>query len=317
MLTVGLLALGCLPGDERPEPGELFVAAEPSAATKDGFTTSDGWTIVFDRVLMTVGHVFLEEDSNSEFTGSSGPPCNMYTRGGYNRLFDFPAIDREKVAVVFGLGTCAVSFGLFPPSEDTLLGPGVRSVDVTYMQERSASDDYDDAVIAIVRGRSTDGQVEKRFNWSFAGAHSARECLTTGSLGGGSGDEPPGVVSIVELHGGQSSSLTLEARAEELFRVAPHDDEPLHFDRFAEADADSDGVITLDELDEVDAPTPTIEGAGIAGGTGTGGSSTIAPPNDSEISLLDLVKYGLVPKMVRIKGGGPCLTDGPYGNQDE
>jgi len=42
-LFVGaFLATGCLPADTRPEPGRVYVTAELSEPSANGFTTDDG-----------------------------------------------------------------------------------------------------------------------------------------------------------------------------------------------------------------------------------------------------------------------------------
>ena len=40
---------GCLPGDERPEPGSVLLNVKRSDAAADGFVTDDGWLAGFVR----------------------------------------------------------------------------------------------------------------------------------------------------------------------------------------------------------------------------------------------------------------------------
>ena len=80
---------------------------------------------------------------------------------------------------------------------------------------------------------------------------------------------------------------------------APADTAPLHFDAYAAADADSDGIITLDELTEVAAPTddPWPDDAG---GGGPGAAS------ERPDTLGELVYSFLLPRITRLRGGGAC-----------
>jgi hypothetical protein len=59
-LLMGLCATGCLPGDDRPEPGTVLLMAEASEATTDGFTTEDGWTVALRHFLTALGDVDLD-----------------------------------------------------------------------------------------------------------------------------------------------------------------------------------------------------------------------------------------------------------------
>jgi hypothetical protein len=53
----------CLPADNRPVPASILVTAQPSEATKHGFVTDDGWEVKFDRVLLALGDVDLDDDA--------------------------------------------------------------------------------------------------------------------------------------------------------------------------------------------------------------------------------------------------------------
>jgi hypothetical protein len=289
-LIASVALVACLPGDDRPEPGSLLVSAEASAATKNGFTTADDWKVAFDRVVIAVGDIEMYDEPRL----NAGVPCNDYSRTYYNRLFDFTVVGHERVGIMYGLGSCSVGFALRPPNGDTILGPGTSDADLTAMRSVSSFDDFD-GLTAVIRGRATKGGVQKSFDWSFRGAAVVTECNAA---------EGAGFVSIIDLDGGDAFELTLEARAQELFRVAPDDEEPLHFDAFAAADGavegtEADGIITMDELAEVDAPPPTVVDPDT--------EPPIADPEAEPPKLSDVLRFGLAPRMMRVKGGGQCL----------
>ena len=263
-------ASGCLPGDTRPAPQSLLVTAEPSPATEAGFETADGFRVEFERLVLALGSVDFEEDDAS---------CNSYAEAYYDRLFDFAVAGREKVGTVYGLGTCRVEFRLRSPSADALLGPGATPADKVFMRTR-ASDPYAEAENASVlaTGAATRGDVRKRFGWVFRRSYEITDCE-------GQGGE--GLATTVLLREGESGELPLEVRGEELFREGPDDSAPLLFARIASADADRDGVVTLDEL-------PLVP------------SFTVPEATDS---LARVVYEDLLPRLVRVRGGGACRTE--------
>lgn len=286
LVALGLVGSGCLPGDERPEPGSLFVTAGPNQATANGFATPDGWDVTFDRFVTAVGHVRLSKSS-----------CNPYGEPHYTWLFDFTEAEREKVALIYALGDCGLEFDFRPPDYDSPLGAGATAADKTFMRV-PASDAFgtDQRIAVIARGSAERGGVTKRFDWHFRHRYEIKECPSA------SGD---GFVSDVTLEGGDELTLHIIVRAEELFRQAAIDEAPLHFDRFAEADADGDGAITLDELIEVDAPLDNGLG-------GTGGADAGAPDGGSAaatLSLAELVYLHLLGRIMLLEGGGTCAAE--------
>ena len=235
-LVLCLLAVaGCLPGDDRPEAGSLFVSAEPSAAISDGVTTDDGWTITFDRLLTALGDIRLYKEDNHD------GDCNDYANTRYEWLFDFTVATREKVGIVYGLGQCSVEFSMREPSGDTVLGAGTTQADYDAMIIRD-SDGYTEsreAVVRVIGDAARDG-VSKSFDWTFRRRYDVKRCRDAG-----------GSLSTLQLNGGDDRTFRLEMRGEALFRQND-DSELLGFDRIAAADADEDGAVTLDELGDVE-----------------------------------------------------------------
>jgi hypothetical protein len=275
--AAALLLVGCLPGDTRPTPAVLHFTVEPSPAVPGGVTTSDGWHISFEKLLVGLGGARIE-----------GAACNSYANAGYERLFDFTVPGQQKLSDVYGLGTCEVELRLRTPGSDALLGEGVTAADLDFMRAQET-----DAVVtlgrrsAYVRGRASRGEVTKRFEWSFRLGFNLDECP-------GAGDA--GLAGEVNLQGGTTLPLALVIHGEELFRERLNDASPLRFDAIADADTDGDQAITLEELASVPGPAPEAD-AGLV--SGDGGAPTLA----------DLLYRGLVPRMVRPGDGEACVVE--------
>ena len=291
LLVAGLTfaGAGCLPGDERPLPARIDVVTEPSPMTQQGLTTSDGWTVTFDRFVLAVGDARLDDDS-----------CNAYTESHYERLFDFTVAKREKVALMYGLGRCGFRYRARSPSEETIVSSGASEADRIAMR-LEGSDAYasNQRIALIARGRASRGDRVKRFDWSFRHSYQVRQCTRR------SGD---GEISELDLKSGDQLTVSIEVRGEELFRLAPVDGLPLHFDSYAEADTDADGWITLEELDQVDSgngePAGVGGGGGAAGFGGAGGAPGLG--SGTPLRLGEVVYELLLPRVTRLAGGGPC-----------
>jgi hypothetical protein len=275
----------CLPADGRPEPGSLLLKAEPSEGTRNGFTTNDGWSIALDRFITALGGVEVDDPEGSE----NG--CADYSETNYEWLFDFRAVDRaEKVGLVYGLGQCEVEWRHRGPSPDTRLGTGTSDRDLEEMRVE-ASDDYVDERPTTLRviGQAEKNGLTMRFDWSFRAGFRVSECESLPS-------NEAGLVSRVTLSADVEQTMTVEVRAEELFRSTTEEEAPFLFDGIAAADLDQDGAITLEELALVPAP-PQPEPT---------------DPEQTEVpveSMSDLIYERLLPRVTRISGGGACTTE--------
>jgi hypothetical protein len=272
------LAASCLPGDERPIPASVYVFAEPSAATRDGFITDDGWTISFDRFLTALGDVDLDADPDSNLE-----TCSDYSETNYDRLFDFTQVTSEKIGIVYGLGTCSVEFRLRSPSDDALIEAGATEVDVETMRERATDAYVEEQRTAVwVIGTATKGDEVRSFDWLFRTSYEIDRCTSS------DGEK---YVSVVSLEGAARVELRVEVRGEELFRSVDEDAAPFLFEPFANADADEDTILTLEELDAV---------------------PYFAPPEEDETApetLGALVYQVLVPRVARLGDAGPCEAE--------
>lgn len=285
-----LAQAGCLPADTRPEPGSIVVTIEPSEGTRGGFESSDGWTVKIDRALTAMGSVDLDGDPDGDEES-----CNAYSDARYDWTLDLLAADGDKLGLVYGLGRCSVEFRLRAPSDDTVLGAGVTADDVALLRSEG-SDAYaqDQRVSLHVRGSAARGSERFTFEWSFRRSYELDSCADA------SGD---GYSSVLDLAGGAERELAVVASVEELFRVAPSDDAPIELDLFMAADADESGDVTLEELATVAAP-PQEEWVVVEQGE----EDPFAEEGVPE-TLADLVYVYNLPRIPRVKGGGPCEAD--------
>lgn len=240
-LLVLMASAGCLPGDERPVPGSVQVDVDSNDTAATGFTTDDGWDISFDRFITALGDIRIHDDEE----GVGDDSCADYAETRYDRLFDFTADDKSNVGLVYGLGTCSLAFRLRAPSTDSLLGDGVNAQDRELMRiEASDTHVTDERTSLLVRGRAHKDGVTKEFFWMFRRSYEIQRCR----------DEAGDVTSVVRLVGEDALTANIEVRPEELFRLLPSDDAPIEFGRIAAADADDDGLVTIEELDAVTIP---------------------------------------------------------------
>ncbi|MBK6518608.1 MAG: hypothetical protein IPG04_31845 [Polyangiaceae bacterium] len=285
-----LAQAGCLPADTRPEPGSIVVTIEPSEGTRGGFESSDGWTVKIDRALTAMGSVDLDGDPDGDEES-----CNAYSDARYDWTLDLLAAKGDKLGLVYGLGRCSVEFRLRAPSDDTVLGAGVTADDVALLRSEG-SDAYaqDQRVSLQVRGSAERGGERFTFEWSFRRSYELDSCADA------SGD---GYSSVLDLEGGAQRELSVVASVEELFRVAPTDDAPIELDLFMAADADESGDVTLEELATVAAP-PQQEWVVVEEGEEDPFEEEGVPE-----TLADLVYVYNLPRIPRVKGGGPCEAD--------
>lgn len=247
LFVVSSFVMGCLPGDTRPEPGQVYVTAEASSASTNGFSTDDGWSIRFERLMVGLGNVSL---------GREG--CNEYAGSGYDRLYEFTRPGAQKLGQAYGLGGCDIEFRLRSPSDEALLQEGTTATDREFMRE------LDSETLALAttlgldrrlprtgvyaRGTATRGDEVKQFDWKFQ--------MARYELSNCENPEDGTLTSAVDLQGGVTLRRAISFHGEDLFRVGVESADLLGFGAIASADADADGNITLKELADVEPPVP-------------------------------------------------------------
>ena len=281
-------AASCLPQDTRPEPATVNVTVTGSPLVDAGIpaaSVDDGWSIDFDRVLVSVG--------NSSIEGSS---CTDYEETDYRRLYDVSVVAPQKLAVIYGLGDCGFVFRVNNANSDSIEEQGVTDDEKTTMIT-PGGDLYTSGPTGIsfwVRGNATNGTETKTFDWQFRLRRVAyHDCAL-----------PDGSVFGLTLEGGQTFGVNIEIHPEVLFDdrldvTTAH----LRFAPFAAADdvyGDGDGAITLDELG-----AESLDQAGV-----TAADDTLDGYDYTSFTTFeDFVYLGLFPSIARVTGTTHCLVD--------
>lgn len=288
--AAGLAAIeACVPADTRPTPGSVTFTVSASPAVANGVVTADGWSVQFERVLMSMGNTVL------------GAGCVDYAEARYDRVVDVKKNpEPQKVSILHGLGECDVRFRISSPNADAVLGKDITEDEKSAL--RIPATDYwvrnAGTSVAIFGSASREG-VTKRFQMVFRPRLRYARCTTP------------------EQDGGQA--LTLIENVDQFFDIAIEaeailrDDvdakaASLRFDPFAAADRDGDGTITLDELRTV--PIAAIRDAGpFEAGTyefdddaGIFRQARSVPID----TLGDYVYVLLFPTLPRFRGEGTC-----------
>ena len=293
------LPLGCLPLDTRPAPAEIEMTASGSDTARDGVTTVDGYDIRFERVLASLGQAYVGDED-----GEDSGPCSEYSSPTYTRLFDFVAVTSpEKVGLAYATGSCPFGFVVRFPNPDALIGTGATEADGEYMRIPKSDRYATDAGISLyVIGSATNGSVTKRFEWEFRERIAYRDCWVP------DGDSKR---SLLTLEGGGSARVNVEMQPEALFRDQLDPEVGvLRFQPFADADANGDDEVTLDELDGV----LLSELAGYDYPTKPGANPMEAPyfcadTDGVEVKVKTLGDYtycGAGPSVARFEGVGGC-----------
>ncbi len=267
-LAVAATLSGCLPDDTRPPPAEVLVNVRGAPSAMDGVTTSDGWAVRFDRVLVTIGGVDLEGDA-----------CDEYADADYTRVLDARQPGPQKLGLIYGLGTCELELRARNPESDSLLGVGVTEADRFAMREPGA-DPWESfaGVTFLVRGEAVKGAARKSFEWKYRrGRLRYDECTIDGRP--------------ITLSRDERRTIEVRIHPETLLQRALEPNGALRFDPIAAADADGDDVVTLEELAEV--PLADVDPGD-------------APEAASWKTFGDFFYDGLFPRIVRLDDAGVC-----------
>jgi hypothetical protein len=260
LLTAGALAFSpltaCLPGDTRPTPGETLVTASADDAIQTGIPadqTADGWTIQYQRFLVSIGDV--------QFGGDA---CNEYSDASYTRILDLRAAPSQKVSDHYALGHCSFSFSLQNPGASAVLGANVSADDALFLRtplDGPLTFVGRGGISVYVEGLATRGAESEHFAWPYRWQADYGDC---GAASDGSSAATPAAAAEpaadtalggLDFVGGQRQTIDLSFDGSALFRDSPDPAQAsLRFEPFASADRDignADGEITLDELGSV------------------------------------------------------------------
>lgn len=257
-LALLVAASACLPTETRAPPGTLTVSIAAPGAASESFESQDGWVVSLDRSYVSVGRVEL-----------SGNDCDAYSEAGYSRLLNLSSSEPQRVSLLYGLGSCSLSFAIGPPRWNTVLGAAVPAEVEERFRTPGSDGETEGGVSLYVEGRAQRGDAVVSFAWPLRAQLALRDCRLI--------DQAP-----VVLSSGAEQALELRFDALELLRDPTG---ALLFEPFAAADesgATPDAEVTLEELNAVPgaASAETLfhelyytrlpRVAGVAGGACTG-----------------------------------------------
>jgi hypothetical protein len=195
-------------------------------ALRTGFVTSDGWEVLFDEFLISLGEIALEGDD-----------CNPYAESDYLRIVDARQPGAQRLNLMHALGTCEFSFLVEDPDREAVLGTGVDEADKTLLRTAGSDPFVEQGGVALyVVGSAVRADERYRFEWSFRHSLEYTDC------------------GVVEFDSGVSDEVQIHVHGRLLFRESLEAEAPLRFDAYAAADADADRDITLEELNRVSLP---------------------------------------------------------------
>jgi hypothetical protein len=276
---------------------DLLLNGIPASAT------TDGWSIGYDRFLLTLGNATVDGDA-----------CNQYSEAGYTRIFNLKIRGPQKVSVFYALGQCDFGFRMGNPNADSLLGEGVTDADATFMRT-PGTDSYTgmSGITAYVKGSARNGTTEKSFEWAFRWRVQNKQC--TRMVGGTE-------VRGLDLKQKGEEPVDIQVKGGALFADSVDDAHPgLRFGIFADADTltgNNDGIVTLDELARVPLAAAGFvagDGGAVDAGSAFAGvdaagieayrlrTDGAAPPG---YTLEDYVYLMLFPRLARFRGDGTC-----------
>ncbi|MBW2452887.1 MAG: hypothetical protein JRI68_00155 [Deltaproteobacteria bacterium] len=306
LVSLATATAGCLPGDDRPEPGSLLLNVHRSHAAAEGFETDDGWRLSFTRFATALGGLRLGgRGRRGGPGGAADDDCVDYSFSTYDRLYDFAVAGTSKLVLHYGLGHCSVPFSMGQPSPRAILMAGVTQADLELMgpgESGMFEENLESGIALLVMGRAEKDGVTKRFAWRLTTSYVIGECHAP------TGDE---VINSVELRGGEALVRELEIRPKELFRLTPSLEAPIEFTRFAQADVDDDGAVTLEELAMVDLPFEDII-EDLRDELPKELQDELSAQFFDEATLLTLVRDILAQRVAAYEGAGECVIGADY-----
>lgn len=254
--------------------GEDFIEKEiPPTDASGEVIVEDGWTIRYTKFLIVISDVAVAEADKE-------PAARMATP----KLFDMHAPGQKPVVTftdVPGKAYTHVSYAVTPATAALELGGGATDADKQQMVQNGYS--------VYVEGTVSKDSTTKSFAWGFS-----TNTLYDRCEGEVSGKKTEGVV----VTNGGNDSVELTIHGDHFFYDdLQSPDAKVRVDAIANADADSDGKITLDELGAVQLADSQKIPAGLYG---TGSASNV---NDLRAFVEALSRT-----LGHFRGEGECLA---------
>lgn len=202
--------------------GEEFLEEGIPAESEDTDGFVDGWAVDFSKFVVSLGDIRLDGLSGEDAVTDATFRAFDLTKEG---PFDVTEFD-----VASGRWT-TFSWAIAPSSE--LTAGNAEEADVTRMRDENLS--------VLVVGEATRAGETITFEWPFSLATDYLNC------------DHPDFGEGVAVADGETATAQMTVHADHLFMDDLQAEEPsLRFDAIAEADANDDGEVTLEELDAVE-----------------------------------------------------------------
>lgn len=233
----------------------------------------DGWTIAYDRFLVTFADIEVAERIGVPPLVSM-PGSKLFNQKvqGDKSIVTFPSIPVNLYA--------HTSYRIAPAVQDTELGPGITSDDKAFM--------VNNGYAVYLEAHATSATGVKTFKWGFS-----LDTLYDRCRGEVSGKDLDGVV----VTNGGTDTVQLTIHGDHLFYDdLQSKDAKIRFQNIADADADGNGDVTLEELAKVELATIPAEN----GPYGTGSAANV---NDLRAFVEALSRT-----MGHFRGDGQCFV---------
>jgi hypothetical protein len=254
--------------------GEDYIEKEiPPKDEKGEVIVEDGWSIKYSKFLIVISDVSVGEDGKAPVAKMTTPKIFDMHSPGQKPVIEFADLPGKPYA--------HVSYTIAPATAAAELGGGATEADKQLMVQNGYS--------IYVDGTATKDAKTKAFTWGFKTNTLYDKCK-----GEVSGKETEGVV----VTNGGDDPVELTIHGDHLFYDDLQSPEAkVRVDNIANADADNDGKITLEELAAVDLADKTKITAGTYG---TGSASNI---NDLRAFVEALSRT-----VGHFRGEGECLA---------
>lgn len=229
--------------------GEEYIEQEIPPVVDGETIIVDGWTIKYSKFLVVLGNIKVQDAAGAVAAEQKGSKLVDHTKVGRKPLVTFSNIEAKAWT--------HVSYEILPATAATELA-GASDADKALMIQGGYS--------LYVEATATKGAVSKSYKWGFQTATLFDRCKAANV------DGKDGVDGVV-VKNGITDTVELTIHGDHLYYDDLQSiDAKVRFDNIAAADADNDGVVTLDELAKVKlAAIPATQGK-----YGTGSASGIS-----------------------------------------
>jgi hypothetical protein len=231
--------------------GEEYVEDEIPTDSNEVTGFVDGWTVKYDKFLVNFQNIRVADAQGAEAGGLQASTLFDNHEAGVKTIFELAAVPAQAWD--------RVSYEIAPVAEKTELSKSVSEADKQLMLDGGYS--------LYVQGTASKADVEKRFAWGFAIGTRYQRCHSEQD-----GKDQLGVV----VSNNSQLELQLTTHGDHLFydrlQASPNPAivTSLRFDSLAEADADGDANITMEELNDASLDIRLYDPSGLRGVTSQG-----------------------------------------------